>query len=384
MVHWGTDETWYLHIVHPATEALVRSLASSCGGVHVFVPELAAHGGWAVSLADGRVPLLVRDFGHAIGVAVHRSRAWTQPLATYDARALREITGVVRTWEQSRDPEECTLLELALDLRRALVAALGDRWSLSLPGTPDPTEGWIHPADHDAASIGVFDGRALAWVEGVCREVFVPQRSALADAHEPIVRAAREQLALHARNVVLAARLESTADELTRRLAAHFRLPFTWRSRLRPSHASTIRVSIDCPARASDVMELRAEHDVVRAHAGLVGEDGWDGELGEVEPHLWQITRAIEHSLTALTFERLVPGRVYRVLSAVDELIPGELVRFVRFDDLDNHYGRACFETLDAEPRQVRGDYSDPRHGPLAEAHRVLVELPDYDPRQPH
>lgn len=87
---------------------------------------------------------------------------------------------------------------------------------------------------------------------------------------------------------------------------------------------------------------------------------------------LVRLTRPV---YTRLTLGGLVPGRRYRVLEAIQELQRGATVTFLRFDDIDNHYGRYEFETAGGQRVGVGGDYSTPENSPLAETHRYLEEL---------
>ncbi|MFP5393424.1 MAG: hypothetical protein ACLGI6_18055 [Gammaproteobacteria bacterium] len=51
-------------------------------------------------------------------------------------------------------------------------------------------------------------------------------------------------------------------------------------------------------------------------------------------------------------------GDAYRVLTTIDDLAEGDVVRCVGFDDVDNHYGIFVFEDAAGKLREVRGDFS--------------------------
>lgn len=58
----------------------------------------------------------------------------------------------------------------------------------------------------------------------------------------------------------------------------------------------------------------------------------------------------------------LLPDEEYRVLKDVGDLKKDALVKFVGFDDVDNHYGIFVFVDSDGTVLEVSGDCSGPNH----------------------
>ncbi len=58
-------------------------------------------------------------------------------------------------------------------------------------------------------------------------------------------------------------------------------------------------------------------------------------------------------------------GATYRVVTSVQELTRGAVVRFVGFDDIDNHHGCYEFVTLDGGTLKVCGDFSNRDRDPF-------------------
>ena len=79
----------------------------------------------------------------------------------------------------------------------------------------------------------------------------------------------------------------------------------------------------------------------------------------------------------SLTIERITVGQRYRVLQSIGELREGMVVRFIGFEDIDNHYGVYEFAGPDGSKLAVGGDYSTPRNSPLGQAHRYLKPVED-------
>lgn len=69
------------------------------------------------------------------------------------------------------------------------------------------------------------------------------------------------------------------------------------------------------------------------------------------------------------------PNEEYLVLTDVGDLKQGERVRFVGFDDVDNHYG--IFVFVDAQDRvlEVSGDCAGPNHSCVQNLKRALSSL---------
>jgi hypothetical protein len=59
---------------------------------------------------------------------------------------------------------------------------------------------------------------------------------------------------------------------------------------------------------------------------------------------------------------RMNPSEEYVVLMDLGDLKKGELVKFVGFDDIDNHFGIFVFTNEKNQILEVSGDFSGPDH----------------------
>jgi len=94
-----------------------------------------------------------------------------------------------------------------------------------------------------------------------------------------------------------------------------------------------------------------------------LGDDAWSRLVRLAPPIHRRLTRDL-----------LVEGRRYRLLAPLAGFPAGEVVAFVVFHDIDNHFGRYEFVTADGRPLVVAGDFAATR-GPLDDLHLLLVEL---------
>lgn len=337
-----------------------------------------------VALPDGRVPILVRDFGHQIDVCVTRTTVWQLRGAADPSRAVRQAGATARLWAESHHEDEATLFEVAVDLAATLTEALGERWTVSFPGVADPTEAWLHGPRYEAAAVGVFPGRIAMTVGTAQRSFACARRADVPRARAEVVSAAREQLARYRRNAELSARLDAIAAHLAAGLSARLAKRCVVRGVLGASHWGAASASIVLEKGNPRVLVQIAVDDsgTIRAHAGVVGRDGWDGVLHDVaraEDALDAIAAAVTSGFGKLTIDRLVPGRRYRVREALQDLPRGAIVRFELFDDIDNHYGRYVFTAEDGRELAVKGDFSTPSRSPLGETHRYLEDVGELD-----
>jgi len=339
-----------------------------------------------VALPDGRVPILVRDFGHQLDVCVTQTKVWQLRGAAEPSKAIRQAGATARLWAESHHEDEATPLEVAVDLAAALDESLGEAWSVSFPGVADPAEAWLHGAVHGAASVGVFPGRIAMTVGTARRSVACARRADLPRARAEVVSAVREQLALYRRNAELSSRIDAIAEHLAAGLSTRLAKRCVVRGVLGASHWSGAVASIVLEKGSPRVLVQIAVDagGSIRAHAGVVGRDGWDGALtdvAEADGALDAIVAAVTASFGKLTIDRLVPGRRYRVRETIQDLVRGSTVRFEIFDDIDNHYGRYVFTAEDGSELAVTGDFSTLSRSPLGETHRYLEELEEPEER---
>lgn len=62
----------------------------------------------------------------------------------------------------------------------------------------------------------------------------------------------------------------------------------------------------------------------------------------------------------------LTPNEEYKVLLDVGDLKKGAAVKFIGFDDVDNHYGIFVFTDAEGKILEVSGDCSGPNHSCIA------------------
>lgn len=69
------------------------------------------------------------------------------------------------------------------------------------------------------------------------------------------------------------------------------------------------------------------------------------------------------------------PGEEFSVLADLCDLRQGEVVRFIGFDDVDNHYGIFVFTSVDGAVLEVSGDFSGPGHSQLQALKASLARI---------
>jgi hypothetical protein len=62
----------------------------------------------------------------------------------------------------------------------------------------------------------------------------------------------------------------------------------------------------------------------------------------------------------------------YFIENDLCDLKKGMTVKFIGFDDVDNHYGIFVFADSDGNLLEVRGDFSSPTHGKFLELKQTL------------
>jgi hypothetical protein len=336
---------------------------------------------WVIELADGRVPLLVRDFGHAVGVCVDRTQAWLLAPGKLELQAVKRkpsaaaptptelrdaILMCASEWARTHAPTHASLFEVLVRLRSCISEALGEDWIASVSGTQIPNEGWLHADGEDRhmqAAVGVF-GDAVV-IEH--HRIPIPARTELLEIVPEVLDRVRAQQAAYARNVALSNEIRTRAVDIARLLSARVAGPCraqTWSS---PTYWTPIDMQL-FDANHKQLGQVRAVDGEIVIEIGLPDDDGWRG----TEPDLDAMVAAIELEQRSLTIESLIIGARYRVITDIGELRKGMIVRFVDLNELDNHYGVCVFEDETGQTRVVPGDYSDKRRSPLGPAYRYL------------
>jgi hypothetical protein len=363
---------------HAMAEAVAIALsADASGAVCRELPSHTDSTAFGVVLADGCVPVLVRQAGTGMvsttGPATSSSRSWhigMAPAPAALASVSDEVVAAVKAWLAAPGPHPPTLAEIALEASALLSAAFDERWTVSLPGTPDPREMAIHPPDRAAAHVGVFPGRL---VMARTTDLLVRDRGDVSRQRDSIVAAVREQRARYKKNLALSDSIRELADALASRLSLRFSSKYTVSTWRWPSYEGALFARISDDARRA-VVDLTADEWGVRVHAGAPGELGWAGQGTDADAMTEPIALAIERMGTTLTVDRLVPDRLYRVIGDLPGASLGDILRFQRIDEVDNHHSEYVFVTGDGRTLKVGGDFSTPEASPLAEVHRLLEE----------
>lgn len=69
----------------------------------------------------------------------------------------------------------------------------------------------------------------------------------------------------------------------------------------------------------------------------------------------------------------LQPNATYSVLADLGDLRKGDVVTFVGFDDVDNHYGIFVFTDANGSVLEVSGDFSGPQHTAVKNLKAALI-----------
>lgn len=356
--------------------SLAARIADSIGGtVHELPSEVA--GSVLAIRFEGRMPLLVLDHGWLRSVALAGSQAWQERAPIMSDAMIDEIVRHTTRWARTHPADESTLYELAAFAASTLAEALATPTTVHFPGTPQPTTASIRSATGLYVSASV--GRLFVWPGEAMQALPARTLGAMRAQREPLIALAREQLERHAANErmsdAITAIASRVADALTVGLARACVVRVDGRADAR--RAVTARVLSE-GGPPSGLASIRAEGETLWLCAGPT-DDGWQGPAGSFAQHLDAITAAALRSLSVLHVEQLVPGHRYRVVSDLQALKRGAIVRFAYYDDVDNHFGRYVFSPHDdpAVELAVTGDFSSPANSPLAEAHRYLERIED-------
>ncbi len=140
-------------------DAVARAIG---GRVHPLIGDSESEP-VGVSLPDGRIVLLIRKFQGMFSIDLQRGEPARVPGGVEAEKAVADIAARTLAWG-AEHPQTVTVLESAIYLTRVLTLAFGERWEISIPGTTDPSEMWLHGPNRDAAAVGVFGGRVVVWL----------------------------------------------------------------------------------------------------------------------------------------------------------------------------------------------------------------------------
>ncbi len=360
-------------------QVVADAIAVAVGGTVRVVPTdySAAR---AVVFPQGGTPVLVVGYVRLVRVNVSTKSWHWVPGEPLDLVAA--VAATATAWVTT-NPERVSLIELSLDLADTLGQTFGDAWDISIPGTVDPSEMWLHGSSRNAASVGVFNQRVVVWVDGKSRSTDVGSRGALPSVRSTVVAAVKAQHAFYQRNLVLSEQINAIAGALVSGLGQSSAAPQgSYRNATRGTtlHDSVVVSTIiwEYGGVSRNVAHVTSDDGRVHIHAGLEGKLGWERTLDGTEV----LAELVEHiaaafmlELTTLTIDRLCVGQRYRVLESIGDLVAGTVVTFAYFDDIDNHYGRYEFTDESGKTVSVGGDFSTPRNSPLGETHRYLAEV---------
>lgn len=321
----------YVATSTPDAPPVARAIADALGGEVRALAGDEPYAQHAIVLADGDVPVLVRD--HAI--AVPGIRAW--PLAP--GGAVDAIVAEVAAAVRARAIPDAPWLELALALHAELEAATGARWTFAIPGPPDPTELWLRGPIARAAAFGVFsDGRVATWRRDVGLEVVaVASRAAIAGILATVDASLAEQLAAYAEHRALATRLRTRAVALASALGIEV-METGEASYAQVPRFALVRGGRACATFEPDALAIGAVQIPLAADDAAVV--------------------AAARAALALPEVVLRAGGRYRVIAEVGELRVGAVVTYRYYDDVDNHFGRHVFVDDNGAECVVAGDFA--------------------------
>jgi len=358
----------------------VDAVAVAVGGEARVIPT--DHGAaWAVVMPSGAMPVLIVDYGHLVRVSILKVVSWDWTPEQTPEVLLGELAVASKTW-LAEHPDRVSLTELAVDLADHLGREFGNVWDVSIPGTVDPSEMWLHPPHRGTAAVGIFDQRAVIWLGDKATTLSVRNRGLLPSVREKTVAAVERQIAHYERHVALSEQIRAAANTLCSALGWSTVAPqgrYAMVTRGDSSYESTIECRITWNNGGADfvVARLFGGDNRVNLTAGVEGPLGWTGHIDRTEELTQsladQIAKAFIVELTTLTVDKIAVGHRYRVLETIQGLVKGALVTFVGLDDIDNHYGSFDFTDDTGDKVSVTGDFSS-SGGPLREAYRYLVE----------
>lgn len=120
---------------------------------------------------------------------------------------------------------------------------------------------------------------------------------------------------------------------------------------------------------------LALSADGTRVAVTLPGDatpSAWIAGALVTDDELAQIERLVAEGRARPTARTLVPGARYRVRADMQALRAGMQVRFVEFDDVDNHFGRLVLADASGARVYVEGDFSS-ASSPVARVHTYLA-----------
>lgn len=341
--------------------SFASELATRYGGRVVEVEASDLETSLAIELPGGRVPALIRGYRRAFGVWVPGRLGHLDAPRASGADLLARAERAIRTFVDSTAESESTLIELALRVRERLDAEFGERFSVGFPGVAEPSEVWLHPSDHDTASVGVFPGRLIVWVDSEAHEARVPARDALAPALDAVVRGVALQRERYREHVAASAEVVALGQRLVERLGAALGRSFESVLEFRPTHSGATRARLVERGTRRAVAEVRAQRTDVSVE--LVPGASAPIASTAIDADFERFAESVRRSLDRLSLDGLVRGARYRVRDAIGGLLPGVCVTFLGFEDVDNHYGAYRFRAVDGAEVSVTGDFSAPhRH----------------------
>lgn len=186
-----------------------------------------------------------------------------------------------------------------------------------------------------------------------------PSREGVGDAES---EAARQRLAEEEE------RLLRVGDDLVQRL------PGTWKTRLIRRSVPGRPLELELYQRRH-VLDLFVDREqvAVRMHGDDEGSVWVQGAVAD-DAEVLTIASCVDVMLSRLSVDGLEVGGRYRVRTDTQGLRAGSVLRFVRFDDVDNHYGRLEFENERGALIVVEGDFANER-SLVAQVHRYLVQV---------
>lgn len=352
--------------------AVAESIAMTAGATTRVLPGTGSGDAAAVVLPDGRAPALVMSWSPGYGrIVLAGGGAWNFTRHESLAEVLSKVAAAIDGWQTSISARTVpTLCEIALAALDVVNETFEERWTVSIPGTPEPSELWLHPPDRPGGAVGVFAGRVnVASVDYVP----FPTRGDLALHRDALVAAVKQQRARYERNLAQEASVLTLAEALATRLSS--RLGRTcevvcWGATSYEGTVAPFLRAKDDPRRT--LVWLRPGVDRIEVHGGAWGRAGWSTTGTDVDAMIEPLAEAIERGADLFCVGRLKRGARYRVTRDFEGLKQGEIVTVEGLNDIDNHHGELVFTRQDGREIAIGGDFSSPEQGWVGELYLVF------------
>jgi hypothetical protein len=124
-----------------------ESIAMTVGGITRVLPGTGPGDAASVVLPDGRAPVVIVSSSPVYGrIGLADGGAWDFTRHESLAEVVSKVAAAVDRWRTSDSARTVpTLCEIALAALDVVNETFEERWTVSIPGTPEPSEMWLRP-----------------------------------------------------------------------------------------------------------------------------------------------------------------------------------------------------------------------------------------------